>query len=876
MSPDSVINNLPVRAFFLPIAAILVLLSSCSPPSNSTADVMVSPAPLSLTWEVIDNTSNPDYFQSELVLTNASNDTLTHEGWALYFNFIRLIDTQSTPGTVQITHLNGDFYQLEPTTSFPTLGPGEQTRVAFSAAAWAIKVSDAPSGFYLVMEDASSEKIIPVTDFSVLPFTKQVQTNRSTADVLPVPTPESIYESNRRIQPLAEDEVPPILPSPARLELTGENVSISPDFAIHFAPGLDSEATFLANAFEADLNLSLPAIESEELGSTVITLLEGDFSLPEGIEGVLHEAYHLRVSTENGIVIQGATRAGVFYGIQSLRALIDPAGYAAPTPSVEIPTLTIQDAPRFSYRGMHLDVSRNFQTTESVMKVLELMAFYKLNTFHFHLTDDEGWRLEIPDLPELTQVGGRRGHTLDEQEYLYPSHGSGPFPDEFPGSGYYTRSEFIDILRYATQRHIEVIPEIDLPGHARAAIKAMEVRYDRMMQEGNEQEALRYLLTHPDDASEYQSVQFWNDNVVDACQASTYAFIEKVLDELVTMYQEAGAPLTTIHTGGDEVPHGVWEGSPACQALGDENLHDYFLETVYAMLQERGLILAGWEETAMTEERSQGSIVKKPNPKFASANFQPNVWNNVWGWGMEDMAYTLANSGYKVVLSNATNLYFDLAYDKDPLEPGFYWASFVDTYKAFSFIPLDLYKTAEVDINGAPIDRKARYGSHERLTESGKANILGLQGQLWSENAKSRELMEYLIFPKLLGLAERAWAQQPEWATIEDDAIREAQLSIAWSQFTHVLGHRELPRLDYLHGGVAYRIPPPGAFVQDNSVYANTTFPGLVIRYTLNGEDPTEDDAIYEAPIPFEAPVKLRTFSPGGNMSRVSSLIPAN
>jgi len=169
-----------------------------------------------------------------------------------------------------------------------------------------------------------------------------------------------------------------------------------------------------------------------------------------------------------------------------------------------------------------LDVARNFQPKKQVLKLLEAMSLYKLNTLHLHLTDDEGWRLELPSLPELTSVGAKRGHTLDSKHYLPPSHGSGPDVENTVGSGFYSRADYLEILRYATDRHITVIPEIETPGHARAPIKAMDARYDRLMAEGKEEEAAKNLLRDLNDKSEYRSVQYWNDNVIDVSLPSTY------------------------------------------------------------------------------------------------------------------------------------------------------------------------------------------------------------------------------------------------------------------------------------------------------------------------------------------------------------------
>jgi hexosaminidase len=518
--------------------------------------------------------------------------------------------------------------------------------------------------------------------------------------------------------------------------------------------------------------------------------------------------------------------------------------------------------------------------------MLDLMAFYKLNKFHFHITDDEGWRLEMAALPELTEVGSRRGHTLDESDHLYPSFGSGPDPNPAVshGSGYYTRADFIEILRYAGARHIEVIPEIDMPGHARAAIKAMDARYARLTAAGQTTDAeslllseSAFLLSEAGDMSEYLSVQMWRDNVVNVCQASTYRFLETVVDEIQSMYDEAGVPLTTIHTGGDEVPHGAWEQSPTCTRLIQEqedlhSVHDltrYFLRNFSRILNDRGLITGGWEEIALMPVEQNGQTVHVPNPEFLESRFRMNVWNNVWGWGSEANAYKLANAGYEVVLSNATNLYFDLAYNKDPEEPGYYWANFVNTRTAFEFIPFNFYQNATVDRMGHAID-PATYAGHERLTDAGRQNILGIQGQLWGENAKGPERLEYMAFPRILALSERAWTAQPAWAVSEDDIERNQELTESWSRFAHTTGRRELPRLDYLDGGVEYRIPLPGAIIEHGMLNANIAFPGLVVRYTTDGTEPTTSSTLYTEPVAVQGTVKLKAFDTRGRSSRTS------
>ena len=223
------------------------------------------------------------------------------------------------------------------------------------------------------------------------------------------------------------------------------------------------------------------------------------------------DAYELTVAP-SGIRIVGNSRTGVFYGLQSLRSLLpaSPARGAA----IVLPALRVVDAPRFGYRGLHLDVARNFQPKATVLRVVDLMGRYKLNALHFHVTDDEGWRIEIPGLPELTEVGARRGHTMNSASWLPPAYGSGPDIDRPFGSGFFSTADYVEIVKYANARHIEIIPEIEMPGHARAAIKSMDARFRKRAGGGDAAGARQYLLSEAEDRSVYKSVQDFPDNVM--------------------------------------------------------------------------------------------------------------------------------------------------------------------------------------------------------------------------------------------------------------------------------------------------------------------------------------------------------------------------
>ena len=347
------------------------------------------------------------------------------------------------------------------------------------------------------------------------------------------------------------------------------------------------------------------------------------------------------------------------------------------------------------------------------------------------------------------------------------------------------------------------------------------------------------------------------------------------------MFRNAEASLSTIHIGGDEVPAGVWEKSPVCNSFLEkhpeldqpDDLWPYFVERFNRILTDRDLITAGWEEIAMHRVKKEGQSIHEPNPGLVDKKLQLYFWNAIFGWGNEDGGYQLANAGYKVVLCNASNLYFDLAYDKDPEENGLYWAGFVDTKQPFEFIPFDLFKSAEMGRFGESLTPAQVSQGKVQLTPAGRQNILGIQGQLWSEVISDSVKMEYALFPKLIALAERAWALQPPWAAIEDDRQRRESKDEDWNQFANTIAQVEMPRLDHLSGGLAYRVPPPGVKIENSKVLCNTAFPGLIVRYTTDGSEPDLSSPVYQSPINYSDELKFKAFSPSGRGSRTVSKV---
>jgi hexosaminidase len=859
-----------MKPFYLLPLLFLLLLGSCQRTTQETG----TPETIAVRWELVSNFAEaPNVFEARFTLTNNSNTTLTASNWALFFNMSpRVILANKTAQQASIRHINGDWYKLVPEAGF-SLEPGNFTEITYRGQEGVIKETDAPLGLYLVWYDSKGgqEKITQVSDYTIAPFTRPEQINRNKNDVEPIPTASLRFQQNQELSLILASQLQPVVPTPIKLVAGNGQLEVTADMTIQAGKELQHEASYLANSLKELTGNTFKTAEGN--GGKAIRLQTGKIQ----VNGVSKEAYTLKISPE-GITITGSDPAGVFYGIQSLRSLLPLEAYSKQGSSLSLPYITIEDAPRFGFRGLHMDVSRNFQTKETILRTLDLMAFYKLNRFLFYTTEDEGWRVEIRGLPELTEVGAQRGHTSGkEAAALHPAYGSGPEPNERGkhGSGYYSRQDFIDILTYAKERHIQVIPEVNFPGHARAAIKAMEARYQRLMKEGKKEEAEQYRLIDPDDTSEYVSAQGYKDNIVSVARESTYRFYEKVVDEIAAMYAEAGLPLDAFHTGGDEVPEGSWTKSPMAAGLlakhtdikDPKNLQAYFFRELLKRLEKRNLQIHGWEEVALLKN-AEGQYVA--NLEFANKNVVPYIWNNLFDY---DLGYRLANAGYKVVLCNVSNFYFDLAYNKDPKEPGLYWAGFVDTRNAWTFAPFNMFYTTPKTSMGREINA-SEFEGRERLKPEARKNILGVEAQLWSETIKGREMLEYYMLPKLIGFAESAWAPERAWETVADKDKRDALLNKGWNVFANTLAQKELPRLSYLNGGYQYRIPLPGATISGGKLQANTELPGLVIRYTTDGTEPTEQSPVYTAPVPVNGVVILKSFDASGRSSRPVKVAP--
>jgi hexosaminidase len=894
------------------------------PVADGGAHVSPTASGVTVSWTADGSLRRRDAYRYILAVTNHRAEPLD-QGWRLFFTSSSGPELEgaapgepvaegdagpaSNPQGLRCSHGDGrgsgDYFVLEPLANFVAIKSGETRAVRMLVSNGSIQKTEAPAAFHLVLPgQATPIAVHASTTYDARDARLRM---REPGDLLPLESARERFEENASLAARPVDVRRSLLPTPMSVKETGGRFVLdAADTEIAFAPGLESEAAYLRAALSDVLSGTLRVTDAGPGHGNVSLALEPTLTV-SGRRQPDPEAYALVVDGK-GVSIKGADASGVLHGIETLRQLIPLDAYRLATArdhrpgSLVLPTVEIQDAPLFAYRGMHLDVARHFQSKDMIKKLLDLLAAHKLNKLHFHLSDDEGWRLQIPGLPELTDYGARRGFDPGEARMLHPGLGStasldgsdgiaGKAADDTvanggiapayqgfeeaslnfvgQGSGYYSTTDFIEILVYARERHIDVVPEFDMPAHGRAAAQSMERRYD-VYRTTDPAAASRYRLLDPEDRTAHTSVQGYVDNLMNPCIESTYAFVEKVEAEVQAMFTAAHTRLVMIHVGGDEPPGARWwSDSPACRRnpqtkdLDDHGTKNYFFGRLQRIVSGLGATMTGWDDVVA----DGGS----PLPGFVTM-----PWSNVWGEGGEDRAYRAANGGRQVILAHATNLYMDLAYEKDPDEPGSDWGGFVDEQRTFEYLPFDVFSIATRNRLGNPI-APAKWAKMTRLTPQGRANIVGLEGLLWSENVKSPELLEYMAFPKILGVAERAWNR---------DMPTAETLGRAWQDFVNTLGQAELPRLDSFRPvdvrgelsprrsvGVNYRIPPPGAILdhdqQGTTLRANVRYPGMAIEVSTDrGATWTR----YQSPAPASPSVLVRTKTADGRTSRASAV----
>lgn len=461
-------------------------------------------------------------------------------------------------------------------------------------------------------------------------------------------------------------------------------------------PQMQKNADFLAKYIKEATGKDLKVISGGEIKNAIVLKLN--------LTSANAEAYQLDVN-QNNIVINGASEAGVFYGIQSLRKSLPIARET----DISFPAVQIKDYPRFAYRGMMLDVSRHFFTLDSVKRYIDMLALHNINRFHWHLSDDQGWRIEIKKYPELTKVGSMRSGTVigkNTDEY-----------DDIPYGGFYTQNEAKEIVNYAKDRYITVIPEIDLPGHMQAA-----------------------LASYPElgcTGGPYEVWKRWgvSEEVLCAGNPQTIEFIEGVLDEITEIF-----PSEYVHIGGDECPKDRWKTCPKCQALikklelksdkhhtAEARLQNYVMSCAEKFLDGKGRRIIGWDEIL------EGDLI--PGATIMS-------WRGTKG-GVE-----AAKRGHEAIMAPNVYLYFDYYQtentENEPLAMGF---------------PVTLEKV--YGLEPAP----------KVLTDEEKRYIIGVQANLWAEYIPTFSHVEHMALPRMAALSEVQWSM-PDKKDYEDFLIR--------------------------------------------------------------------------------------------------------
>ena len=498
-----------------------------------------------------------------------------------------------------------------------------------------------------------------------------------------------------------------VIPLPQEVSLTqGNPFKLNGNVLIAYPENnalLQRNAEFLSEYIRQSTGYApkTKAIAAGEQVKNAITLgLDPDIANKEG---------YVLTTTPEGISINGQTENGVFYGIQTLRKSIPAEAKGA---TILIPAGEIKDEPRFSYRGMHLDVGRHFFPIEFIKKYIDLLALHNMNTFHWHLTEDQGWRIEIKKYPKLTEIGSQRSRTVigrNTQEY-----------DNTPYGGFYTQEEAKEIVKYAQERYITVIPEVDLPGHMLAALAA----YPEMGCTGGP----------------YEVCPRWGvfEDVLCIGNDKTMQFLEDVMSEIIEIF-----PSEYVHIGGDEAPRDRWKECPKCQArikaeglkadknhTAEDRLQSYCMTRIEKFLNSKGRRIIGWDEIL------EGDVA-------------PNA--TVMSWRGASGGIKAAQMGHDVIMTPNTYCYFDYYQTADTKDEPLGIGGYVPIEKAYSLDPT-------FDLN-----------------EEQKKHIIGAQANLWTEYIATTEHVEYMVLPRMAALAEVQWTQ-PEKKDFKDFTTRLASL----------------------------------------------------------------------------------------------------
>ncbi|MBI5022329.1 MAG: beta-N-acetylhexosaminidase [Ignavibacteriales bacterium] len=475
-----------------------------------------------------------------------------------------------------------------------------------------------------------------------------------------------------------------IIPKPSYIEQHDGSFTLNDSTRIIIAvKQLRQTAEMLAMRLRTATGYPFEITTSKKKSGNAIIL-----SLDPNLKRLGKEGYQFS-STEKSVVIKSSTPAGLFYSVQTFFQLLPPEIYKGDPirdTLLSIPCVTIEDKPRFTWRGMHLDVCRHFAPIDFVKKYIDLLASYKMNRFHWHLTEDQGWRIEIKKYPKLTEIGSKRKETMG---------------DSTPYGGFYTQNEIKEVVKYAQDRFVTIVPEIEMPGHALAALAA----YPELSCTGGP----------------FEVETTWGvfEDVYCAGNEGTFKFLKDVLSEVIPLF-----PGKYFHIGGDECPKERWKKCPKCQArikknkLGNEHrLQSYFVQRIERFLRSKGKRLVGWDE-------------------ILEGGLAPGA--TVMSWRGTEGGIAAAKANHDVIMSPTSHCYFDY-YQANPDSEPKAIGGFLPVEKVYGFEPM-------------PSGLKPKQAKH----------ILGAQGNVWSEYMPNTKHVEYMVLPRMLAMSEVVWSEKSQ------------------------------------------------------------------------------------------------------------------
>ena len=647
--------------------------------------------------------------QTFLIIKNRDDNPL-EANWRLYSS-MGLTPT-SNEKSISKTHLDGRYGYISPNKNWRTLARGEEIRVRIEN--WLLSGMQLlkRQGFYLTQFKDGKELLLGephLEDPDLVPLTEP----RMGAKLLKR-TPLKSGETNLK------KAHPVIIPTPRKVEHLRKETQID---------GVEVETNLKNEEREAVNEL----VRSFGAG-------DGSYRLKIRKDSNIDCDYQLETKTREASLKAKSFR-GIVWGLHSFRQILSNKE------DLTLPLLKIIDSSALEYRGLMIDLARHFQEPRQVKKIIESMASYKMNKLQLGISNDEGWRLEILAIPELANIGGTRSHKqfnhFGERRALAPAWGDG----HCDTGGFFSQNDFIDLLKFAKLRGVEIILEINLPGHSNAILRSLENS--------------NWQLADPVDRSLHTSAQGFKQNIINVGCEDTYRFLRTVVQVIKNLYDQANVEFKAIHLGGDEIPAGAWLESPICHAL---DIWDEEWDTANSKDRTKAreaLLLYYCQRATLTVSEIAPNInvgfwhEMVNHVKTGGEKSYTSVW--LVNDDRSEQLENIESSGRPFIICNSSYYYFDMPYCMKPDEPGLPWASYVDTEDVYKFDPLTSWE----------------------MSKKMKALVIGLQAQLWSETVIDSKQMDYYLFPRLISFAERAWnpdSSEQNWDSFQE-TIKKRELN---------------------------------------------------------------------------------------------------